>query len=72
MGSGGPDLLGEKDTRVSIDVWPWVFGLSSLEQDVGHELVDLSDELEHGIIGEVFERKFSLSSVSRVLYDCQQ
>lgn len=41
--------------------------LSSLEQDVGNDLVDLSNKFEERVIGEVLEREFTLSSVSGVL-----
>lgn len=42
-------------------------GLSSLEEDIRNDLVNLSDELEERVIGEVLESEFTLSSVSGVL-----
>lgn len=40
---------------------------ASLKEDVRDDLVDLANELEHGVIGEVLEGKLALSSVTRVL-----
>jgi hypothetical protein len=43
------------------------FSLAGLEEDVGHNLVHLSNELEEGVVGEVLKRELALSGVSRVL-----
>ena len=40
---------------------------AGLEEDVRDDLVDLTDEFEERIIGEVFQRELALSSVSRIL-----
>lgn len=42
-------------------------GLAGFKKNVGHNLVDLADELEEGVVREVLERKLSLSGVSGVL-----
>jgi hypothetical protein len=64
-------LLGEsvgvqQDSGMRVDVGPRVLGLSSLQQDVGRNLVDLGDELEELVIRDVLERKLPLRSVSGV------
>jgi hypothetical protein len=58
--------VGQEDTRVSIDVGPGVLGLAGLEQDVGNEVVDLADELEVLVLGEVLESKFTLGGVTGI------
>lgn len=63
----GDDLLGEEDTGVGVHVGPGVLGLAGLEEDVGHDLVDLADELEEGVLRQVLEGKLSLGGVSGVL-----
>jgi hypothetical protein len=37
-----------------------------LEENIGNDLVDLTDELEQWVLGQVLEGKLSLGSVSRV------
>lgn len=41
-------------------------GFTGLEEDVGNDLVDLTDELEKRVLGEMLQGEFSLSSVSRI------
>ena len=41
-------------------------GLTGLEENVGDDLVDLTDELEERVLGEMLQGEFSLSSVSRI------
>ena len=41
-------------------------GFTSLEEDIRNDLVDLTDQLEQWIIGQVLEGEFSLGSVSRI------
>ena len=41
-------------------------GFTGLEEDVGDDLVDLTDELEERVLGEMLQSEFSLSSVSRI------
>lgn len=43
----------QENTRMSIDVGPRVLGLAVLGKNLGSDLVDLADELEHGILGQV-------------------
>lgn len=38
---------------MSVDVGVRVLGLAVLSQDTRGNLVDLADELEHGVLGEV-------------------
>ena len=62
----GESVSRQQDTRVGIDVGPGVLGLAGLQQDVGGDLVDLGNELEELVIGNVLESEFSLGSVSGV------
>ena len=59
-------VVGQEDTRVSIDIGPGVLGLASFEEDVGNEVVDLANQLEVLILGEVLESEFTLGSVTGV------
>ena len=59
--------MSQKDTRVSINIRPGVLGLASLEENVWHEVVDLTNKLEEWVFGQVLQRKFTLSSVTGVL-----
>jgi len=56
----------EEDTRVGINVRPWVLGLSVLSQDAGHNVVQLADKTEEGIVRQVLEGKLTLSHVTGV------
>ena len=56
----------EKDTGVGINVRPWVLGFSLFEKDVRSDLVEVRNEFEHWIIGEVLEGEFTLASVARI------
>lgn len=62
----GEAVVGEEDTRVGVHVGPRVLGLARLEEDVGHELVQLADELEQLVVRQVLERELSLGLVSGV------
>ena len=59
-------VVGEEDTRVGVDVGPGVLGLAGFEEDLGSDVVDLADELEHLVVGEVLESELALSSVARI------
>lgn len=59
-------VVRKKNTRVGINVRPRVLGLSSLKEDVGHERVELADQLEKLVVRQVLERELSLGLVSRV------
>lgn len=56
----------QKDTRVGINVGVGVLGLAVLSQDTGSNLVNLADQLEHGVLGHLFLGKLALSHVARV------
>lgn len=56
----------EEDTRVSVYVGPWVLGLALFEEDVGGNLVHVTDQLEHFVVGQVFLGKLALASVAGV------
>jgi hypothetical protein len=57
----------EEDTRVGVHVGPGVLGLTGGEENVGDEVVELTDELEELVVGEVLEGELPLSLVSGVL-----
>ena len=56
----------EEDTRVGIDVGPGVLGLAVLEENAGSDGVDLGDELEEGIVGDVLQGELTLASVTGI------
>ena len=56
----------EKHTGVGVDVGEGVLGLAVLGEDTGGDLVDLGDEVEHGVLGKVLEGKLALADVTRV------
>lgn len=64
-------LLGESEggqelTGVSVYVGPRVLCLAGFQEDVGNDVVDLFDELEHGVVRGVLETEFTLGGVSGV------
>lgn len=52
---------------MSVDIRPGVLGFTSLEEDIGSNLVNLTDELEQGVIRKMLQGEFSLGSVTRIL-----
>lgn len=56
----------EQHPAVGVHVGPGVLGLALLQQHVGHDLVELSHQLEHGIVGKVLQCKLALAGVTRV------
>jgi hypothetical protein len=54
----GQAVVLQQDTRVRVDVGERVLGLAVLLEHLGRNLVDLADELEHGVLRHVgCERK---------------
>lgn len=51
---------------MGIDVGVGVLGLAVLGEDLGGDLVDLADELEHGVLGEVLLGELALGRVAGV------
>lgn len=51
---------------MGINIGPWVLGLSLLGENGGNDFVDLGNELEEGVVGEVLEGKLSLGGVSGI------
>jgi hypothetical protein len=62
----GKTVVLEEDTGVGVNVGVWVLGLSVLSKDAGGDLVDLADELEHGVIGQVLLGELALGDVAGV------
>jgi hypothetical protein len=56
----------EQDTRVSVHIGPGVLHLSSFCQNWWDEHVQLRDELEHLVVGQVLEGELTLTSVTRI------
>lgn len=56
----------EENTRVGVDVGEGVLGLAVLGQNLGGDLVDLADQLEHGVVGHLLLGKGALSHVAGV------
>ena len=51
---------------MGVDVGVGVLGLSVLGEDTGCDLVDLADELEHWVIGQVLLGKLALGDVAGI------
>lgn len=51
---------------MSIHIGPGVLGLTLLQEHIGHNLVKLSHQLEHGVVGQMFQGKFTLAGVAWV------
>lgn len=62
----GQAIVLEENTRVGIDVGVGVLGLAVLGEDLGGDLVDLADELEHGVLGHLLLRKGALGRVAGI------
>ena len=56
----------EEDTGVGVDVGVGVLGLAVLGENTGGDLVDLADELEHGVVGQVLLSELALGDVAGV------
>jgi len=56
----------EEDTGVGINVGVGVLGLAVLGKDTGGDLVDLGDEVEHGVVGHLLLGESALSHVTGV------
>lgn len=59
-------VVGQESTRMGVDIRPRVLRLASLKKDVRDDVVDLADELEERVLGEVLESELALSSVAGV------
>lgn len=51
---------------MSVNIGPWVLDLAGLKENIGNNLVELSDELEHWVVGKVLEGELTLASVSGI------
>ena len=58
----------KKNAAVSINVGPWVLGFALFQENVWHNLVELSNQLEHGIVGQVLQGKLTLALVARICF----
>lgn len=56
----------EEDTRVGVYVGPWVLGLTVLGQDTRNDVVQLANETEEGIVGQVLKSELTLSHVTGI------
>lgn len=62
----GQAVVLQEDTRVGVDVGVRVLGLAVLGQNTGSNLVNLADQLEHGVIGQLAQGKLALRDVTGV------
>ena len=62
----GEAVVLEEDTGVGVDVGVGVLGLAVLGENTGGDLVDLADELEHGVVGQVLLGELALGDVAGV------
>ena len=51
---------------MSVNIWPWVLGLALLEEDTWDDFVELGDQLEELVVGEVLEGELALALVTWV------
>lgn len=56
----------QQHSAVGVDIGPGVLGLTLLQQHVGHNLVKLGDQFEHGVVGQVLQGKLTLAGVTWV------
>jgi hypothetical protein len=56
----------EENTGVGVDVREGVLGLAVLSEDARGDLVDLADELEHGVLRQVLYRSWLADEAYRV------
>lgn len=56
----------QQHTTMSIHIGPGVLGLALLQEHIGNNLVKLGDQLEHGVVGQVFQSKLTLASITWV------
>lgn len=56
----------EQHSTVGINIGPGVLGLTLLKEHIGHNLVKLGNQLEHGVVGQVLQGKLTLTGVTGV------
>ena len=56
----------KQHSAVRVNIGPRVGGLAVLAERVGNDLVELADELKHGVIGQVLQRELPLTRVARI------
>lgn len=61
----GETVVLEEDTRVGIDVGEGVLGLAVLSEDTRGDLVDLADEVEHGVVGHLLCGVVSICAIRK-------
>ena len=49
-----------------VDVGPGVLDLAELQENIGHDLVHVGHELEHGVVGHLLEGELALTRVAGV------
>ncbi|KAH3661179.1 hypothetical protein OGAPHI_006586 [Ogataea philodendri] len=62
----GESVVLQQHTRVRVDIWPWVLGLTVLGQHLWCNLVNVGNKLEQIVVWHVFQSELSLCSVSWV------
>lgn len=56
----------QQHSAVGVYIGPGVLGLALLQQHVGHDLIELGNHLEHGVVGQVLQGKLALTGVTGV------
>lgn len=51
---------------MGVNIGPRVLGLTLLQEHIGHNLVKLGNQLEHGVVGQVLQGKLTLAGVTWV------
>ena len=62
----GEAIVLQEDTGVGVDVGVRVLGLAVLSEDTRSDLVDLADELEHRVIGQMLLSELALGDVAGI------
>lgn len=56
----------QQHSTVSIYIGPGVLGLTLLQEHIGYNLVKLSDQLKHGVTGQMLQGKLTLAGITWV------
>ena len=56
----------QQHSAVGVHIGPGVLGLTLLQEHVGHDLVKLGNQLEHGVVGQMLQGKLTLAGITWV------
>ena len=58
----------EKDARVGVHIGPWVLDLAGLNEDGRNDGVQLADQVEHLVVGQMLEGELTLTTVPGIRF----